>query len=66
MKHLFIVNPTAGGRDHTEEVRAKVEAAFARHKGEYEIYVTRAPMDAPGKIIQEAKKAAAPGLCLRR
>lgn len=29
MKHLFIVNPTAGGRDHTEEVRAKVEAAFA-------------------------------------
>lgn len=56
MKHLFIVNPTAGGRDHTEEVRAKVEAAFARHKGEYEIYVTRAPMDAPGKIIREAKK----------
>ena len=29
MKHLFIVNPTAGGKDKTEEVRAKVQAAFA-------------------------------------
>ena len=28
MKHLFIVNPKAGGRDATEEVRARVQAAF--------------------------------------
>ena len=28
MKHLFIVNPTAGKRDSTEDVRRKVEAAF--------------------------------------
>ena len=54
MKHLFIVNPIAGGRDHTEEVRAKVEAAFAAREGEYEIYVTRAPMDATAKIKAEA------------
>ena len=54
MKHLFIVNPTAGGRDHTEEVREKVIRAFERHKGDYEVYVTQAPMDAAEKIISEA------------
>ena len=50
MKHLFIVNPTAGGKDHTQEVRAKVEKAFQSRDDQYEIYVTKAPMDAPGKI----------------
>ena len=54
MKHLFIVNPVAGGKDHTPEVRAKVEKAFAARGGEFEIYVTRAPMDATGKILAEA------------
>ena len=54
MKHLFIVNPTAGGRDATDEVRAKAGAAFASREDEYEIYVTKAPMDAPEKIRAEA------------
>ncbi len=54
MKHLFIVNPTAGGKDKTEEVRAKVQAAFAGREDSYEIYVTRGPMDAPRKIEEEA------------
>ena len=54
MKHLFIVNPIAGGKDHTREVRAKVEKAFAKRGGEFEIYVTRAPMDAADKILAEA------------
>lgn len=54
MKHLFIVNPTAGKRDKTEEVRAKVEKAFAGRDEEYEIYVTSAPMDATAKIKAEA------------
>lgn len=58
MKHLFIVNPTAGGRDKTDEVRAKVEAAFNGRDEEYEIYVTRAPMDATQKIISEAASGA--------
>ena len=44
MKHLFIVNPTAGGKDSTSEVRAKVEEAFSTREGQYEIYVTRAPL----------------------
>ena len=56
MKHLFIVNPTAGGKDKTEEVRAKAEAAFARREDPFEIYVTKAPMDATRKIQEEAGK----------
>lgn len=57
MRHLFIVNPTAGGRDCTEDVRKKILAAFARRGGgSFEIYVTRAPMDAPEKIRAEAEK----------
>lgn len=57
MRHLFIVNPVAGGRDCTEDVRKKVLAAFARRGGgSFEIYVTRAPMDAPEKIRAEADK----------
>jgi len=53
-KHLFIVNPVAGGRDATEDVRKKAQAAFAGRDEEYEIYVTTAPMDAPEKIRAEA------------
>lgn len=54
MKHLFIVNPTAGGKDHTAEVRKNVEKAFQGRTDVYEIYVTKAPMDAPGKIREAA------------
>ena len=57
MKHLFIVNPTAGGKDKTGEVRARVNAAFANRKDEVEVYVTKAPMDAARKIEEEAKTA---------
>ncbi|MCR5663693.1 MAG: YegS/Rv2252/BmrU family lipid kinase [Oscillospiraceae bacterium] len=54
MKHLFIVNPVAGGRDATGDVKARVEAAFQNRGEPYEIYVTRAPMDAAEKIRAEA------------
>ena len=54
MKHLFIVNPAAGGRDKTAEVRARVETAFAGRSDSYEIYVTRGPMDAASRIRSEA------------
>ena len=30
MKHLFIINPVAGGGDKTDEVTAKVVSAFAQ------------------------------------
>lgn len=55
MKHLFIVNPVAGGRDKTSAVREKVRKAFEKRGGEYEIYVTKAPMDATRKIAEESK-----------
>lgn len=55
MKHLFIVNPVAGGRDKTSTVREKVRKAFEQRGGEYEIYVTKAPMDAVRKIAEEAE-----------
>ena len=55
MKHLFIVNPVAGGGDKTDEVKAKVVSAFAqRPEEEIEIYVTKAPLDATEKIRAEA------------
>lgn len=54
MRHLFIVNPIAGGRDHTEEIRTLASAAFRQRTDPYEIYVTKAPMDAAEKIRAEA------------
>ena len=57
MKHLFIVNPVAGGRDRTREVAAAVAQAFsAGRDGDYEIYTTTAPMDATRKIEAEAAR----------
>ena len=56
MKHLFIVNPTAGKQDATEAVAAKVAMAMAnRRNEEYEIYITKASKDAVVKIRREAK-----------
>lgn len=49
MKHLFIVNPTAGGSDHTEDVRCAAKAAFTQNE-EYEIYITKGPMDATAEV----------------
>ena len=54
MRHLFIVNPAAGGKDKSAEVREKVQAAFRNRPDRYEIYVTKAPMDATAKIRAEA------------
>ena len=54
MKHLFIVNPTAGGKDSTEPVSARVAQYFSGREGDFEIYTTKAPMDAAKKIRFEA------------
>ncbi|MBR3239204.1 MAG: YegS/Rv2252/BmrU family lipid kinase [Oscillospiraceae bacterium] len=53
MKHLFIVNPAAGGHDATPEVTAKVQAAFQNRSDPYEVYVTLGPRDATRKIRTE-------------
>ena len=44
MRHVFILNPAAGSRDRTAEVRAQIEAAFAG-RDDYEIAVSCAPGD---------------------
>ena len=54
MKHLFIVNPVAGGHDSTDAVSAQVAKAFSGRDDDFEIYTTKAPMDAPSKIRHEA------------
>ena len=54
MKHLFIVNPSAGGHDATAEIRQRVETAFRNRSEDYEIYVTLGPKDATSRIRQEA------------
>ena len=59
MKHLFIVNPIAGGKDRTEQVRARVAAAFRSREDSWELYVTQGPMDAAEKIAREAEQGGA-------
>ena len=56
-KHLFIVNPIAGGRDCTEEISRRAAAAFLGRSEDYEVYTTQAPMDAVYKIRTAAKAA---------
>ena len=56
MKHLFIINPTAGGKKvRADELESEIRA-FSENLGDnYEIYLTKAPMDACIKVAQEAK-----------
>lgn len=54
MKHLFIVNPAAGGKDSTDFVSAAVAKCFSGREGDFEIYTTKAPMDAAKKTAYEA------------
>lgn len=54
MKHLFIVNPVAGGKDRREYVAEQARRALEGSEDAYEVYVTTAPMDACAKIAAEA------------
>ena len=57
MKHLFIINPVAGGiKGRVEDIQREI-ANFAEELDEdFEIYITKAPMDAASKVAQEAKR----------
>jgi YegS/Rv2252/BmrU family lipid kinase len=56
MKHLFIINPVAGGKhNRLVETERTVKAFTATLKDPYEIYVTKAPMDACRKISEAAE-----------
>ncbi len=54
MKHLFIVNPVAGGRDKTEYIKKSVSQILGSSDN-FEVYTTRAPLDASEKVRAEAK-----------
>ncbi len=55
MKHLFIVNPAAGKQDKTDYIRSLAASEFCGSTDSYEVYVTKAPMDAPEKIRADAE-----------
>ena len=56
MKHLYIINPTAGGkRNIFKETMSKIEEFAETLKEPHEIYVTTGRMDACRKIIEEAE-----------
>ena len=56
MKHLFIVNPVAGGKKSQIEETLRTIEEFAKTLIDpHEVYVTRYRMDACEKIIAEAK-----------
>ena len=54
IKHLFIVNPVAGGKDRHEYVAEQARLALEGSADAYEVYITTAPMDACAKIAAEA------------
>jgi len=58
MKHLFVINPAAGGvKGRAAEVEREIRE-FAESLGDpFEIYTTRSPMDACGKIAAESETA---------
>ncbi|MGM9521181.1 MAG: diacylglycerol/lipid kinase family protein [Oscillospiraceae bacterium] len=59
MKHLFVLNPVAGGRKNgCAVVRLKIECFMKEMGADYEIYETSGPMDAAEKVKREALKGA--------
>ena len=56
MKHLFIVNPVAGGKKNKyEETVAGINQIMSEVGGEYEVYITQGPLDACRKIEADAE-----------
>lgn len=56
MKHLFIVNPVAGGKRHCYKKTVQtIEEAMAKNGGDFEIYITKGYNDAENKVRTEAK-----------
>ena len=54
MKHLFIVNPVAGGSDKTDDICIQVRNAFVGREDEYEIYTTKESLDATREVKKRA------------
>jgi len=57
MKHLFIINPIAGGKKNKYyNTKNKIEEFVMTLTDPYEVYVTKGQMDAYQKIIQEDER----------
>ena len=54
MRHLFIINPVAGGGGQAEKITAQIGREMAGRNADFQIYVTREPMDAARKLCVEA------------
>lgn len=55
MRHLFIVNPVAGGKKNRyEETIRHIHSVMSAYSEPYDVYITKAPMDACEKIKAEA------------
>jgi len=58
MKHLFIVNPVAGGiKTRLEDIKREILAFAETLSDPFELYITQAPMDACRKIAEDAESA---------
>ena len=58
MKHLYIINPVAGGRKNRfDDTKKKIDDFAGTLNEPYEIYITQGPMDACKKIIEDAEIA---------
>jgi len=56
MKHLFIINPVAGGKKNRSTETITIVNEFAESLNEpFEVYITKGPMDACRKIIEDAE-----------
>ncbi len=53
MKHLFIINPAAGGRDHSKEYSEIIHRVCRARKADYTILVSTAP----GEAVRISRKA---------
>ena len=58
MRHLFIINPVAGGGNQSTELSGQIGRALLKYDpdADFEIYVTKAPLDATRKIREDAEK----------
>jgi diacylglycerol kinase (ATP) len=56
MRHIFIINPTAGKHSSEQLIRTEVEKYFTKNSGDYEIFVTNAPLHATEIAKYEAQK----------
>jgi len=56
MKHLFIINPIAGGKNNRfEKTHSEIQEFIKTLEEEAEIYVTKAPLDSCTKILETAE-----------